>query len=154
MSEATKDMLLGYLLNQTTLQQALLEKQQEIIRLHETIRKLTPPPPDEDVNWHRVSGGVTSEETLKTDDLEQIKQFYEWLQAFGEKYIKPYVHLRVYAEIMAQMTRGLPSKIAGLEVQAEFGVTPERSQAQTLRFPSDESPPENIKPHPPQNSTE
>ncbi len=113
-------LLTGYLLKQTELQRQLIQAQQEIIRLHQKIESLTPPEPAEDVHWHKVSAGLTSEETLASDDVEQIRRLLGWVLRFGQKYVQPYVHLRVYGEIIAHMSRGISSKLAELEVRADF----------------------------------
>lgn len=117
----TQGFLLGYLLQQSKLQQQLIETQQEVIRLQQKVEQLTPPYPDEDVNWNKVSGGLTSVEVLESDDLEKVRALREWIFHFGEKYIRRFVHQRAYSELIAHMTRGIPRRLAELEVMREFG---------------------------------
>lgn len=115
----SQDELVKLLQEKTALQQQLIEAQQEIIRLHEKVEQMTPPTPPDDANFHRIHG-MTSEEAFNSNKLENLQALYDWCFDFGNTYIKPYVHLRTFAELMAHMTRGLNRKIAILEVKAEF----------------------------------
>jgi hypothetical protein len=108
------------LIQQNEWQQKLIESQKEIIALHKKIEQLTPPAPDDDINWNKVSGGKTSSEVLETGDFDDLRALSQWILKFGEKYIKPYVHFRAYTEMMAHMSRGISQRMAELETQKEF----------------------------------
>ncbi|MDX1994619.1 MAG: hypothetical protein SF029_19710 [bacterium] len=126
------DFLAGYLLKQNALQQKLLETQQETIRLYQKLEQVTPSSPGENIHWHKVSGGITSEEVLASDDLQLVLAFRDWMLEFGNTYIKPYVHLKVYGEIMSHMMRGVSKRLAELEVKADFETM--AIEAKTLNF--------------------
>ncbi|HEX2906036.1 MAG TPA: hypothetical protein VHO69_04205 [Phototrophicaceae bacterium] len=112
-------LLVGMLLQQTALQQEVIEAQREIIKLREQVAASVPAEPGKDVHWH-VASGKMSDEAAEADDLETVRTFYRWLLDFGKKYVQPYVHSKVYTEVINQMTRGLSRRIAELEVQAKF----------------------------------
>ena len=112
----------GFLLKQNNLQKQIIEHQAEIIRLQQQVEKMTPGAPDKDVNWNKVSGGLTSTEAIEGSDLQVLESLQEWIHTFGEKYIKPYVHHRAYAEMIAHMSRGISERLAELEYAQEFGV--------------------------------
>lgn len=116
------------------LQQKLIDAQHQNIQLRQRIDKLTPAVPNDDVHWNKVSGGMTAEEALMSENVVILKQFQEWVFQFGEKYVKPYVHQKAYAEMIAHMMRGLPQKLAREEIKTEFGdVLPE---GKTVQFPA------------------
>ncbi|MDQ7024061.1 MAG: hypothetical protein Q9P01_21250 [Anaerolineae bacterium] len=116
-----------------SLQEQLIESQRENIDLRKKIEEMTPSVPDDDVHWNKVSGGLTSVEALMSENLEVLRKLQNWILDFGDKYVKPYVHQKTYAEIMAHMMSGLPRKLAREELKAEFGdVFPE---GKTVPFP-------------------
>ncbi|MDX1991951.1 MAG: hypothetical protein SF029_06165 [bacterium] len=119
-------LLVGLLISQNQqmkhvveLQRQLIAAQQEALAQQKKLAHLTPPTPEEDAHWHLVSGGVMSEDAAKSNDLETVTTFYQWLLAFGKKYVQPYVHPKVYGEIINQMTRGVTSHMAALQVEAD-----------------------------------
>jgi hypothetical protein len=131
------DLIFALLFFQTCLEQKLLETQQElidaqkqaleasqkVIDLQSRIDRMTPKNVrDEEVSWHIASGGVLSDDAAKSEDLTLVKRFYEWNMAFARRYVKPYVNPRVYSEVVTQMTRGLPLRIATLETQKQLGM--------------------------------
>lgn len=131
-SPTLKQQLNEALTEQMKLQKQLIEAQQENIELRKKLDARTPPVPDDDVNWNKVSNGMTSDEVLANGNFEQMIKFQEWIFSFGEKYIKPYVHHKAYAEMMGHMTRGVAGKLALEEVKLEFGdALPE---GKTLKF--------------------
>jgi hypothetical protein len=134
------------LAQQIRLQQYLIDAQNEIITLRKKLEAFTPDNPGDDVYWNVVSGGLTSEDVLAEGDAAKLKRLYEWIFTFGEKYVKPYVHQKTYAEIIAHMTRGLARRMAEADVKHEFGdnVLP---QGKTVPFPDISTDSENqIKP--------
>lgn len=76
-------------------------------------------PADKDCFWH-VATGTLSIDAANSDDLELLLTFQRWLNDFAYTYIKPYVASNVYAEILNQMSRGLPERIALLKTQKEI----------------------------------
>lgn len=113
--------LIGFLIQQNALQKQLLECQQEIIQLQKKLQAIAPAKPDTDVHWNKVSGGLTASDVIEANDLEKLQALNEWIFTFGEKYIKPYVHVEAYAEVIAHMSRDIPRRMAELEIRAEFG---------------------------------
>lgn len=104
------------LIAQLTLQQQLIEAQQEIINLQKRLSEMTPKtPPDKEAFWHIASGGIMSDEAATSDDPALVQRFKNWNVNFAAQYIKPYVDPKVYSECLNQMTRGLPNHIAELE---------------------------------------
>lgn len=117
--------LTGFLLQQNKLQQHLIDAQQQIIELYQRLEERIPAEPKDDVSFHLIAReGMSSEDVFAGDNLEDLRQLREWIFQFGEKYVKPYVHLRVYGEIVGHMSRGLAQKLAELEVQHELGLFP------------------------------
>jgi tRNA nucleotidyltransferase/poly(A) polymerase len=136
-------LLVGLLISQNQqmkqileLQQQLIAAQQETLALQKKLAHLSPPTPEEDAHWHLVSGGVMSEEAARSNDLEMVTTFYEWLLRFGKKYVQPYVHPKVYGEIINQMTRGVTSHMAALQVEAETKT--KRRNAKSSKPPRDD----------------
>jgi hypothetical protein len=118
----------------TKLQELLIETQQENIALRKQIEKMTPPVPGDDVHWNKISGGLTAQEALVSENLDTLRKLQNWIFDFGEKYVKPYVHQKTYSEMIAHMMNNLPRKLAREEVKAEFGdVLPE---GKTVPFPA------------------
>ncbi len=116
MSETTQ-LSIESLVSLVAAQQQLIEAQQEIIRLQQRIDDLTPKtPPDTEALWHLASGGIMSEEAANSNDLELVRRFLNWNVRFATLYVKPHVDPKVFAECLNQMTRGLSSRIAVLEV--------------------------------------
>jgi len=110
-------LFVGFLLRQVDLQKQVIEAQQEIIQLRKELEGLKPTIPDDDVNWNKVSGGITATEVLESESIELLNQLNKWIFQFGEKYIRPYVHSKAYAEMIGHMTRGIPKRLAELEIQ-------------------------------------
>src|SRR5262249_44336392 len=118
------------MLHQAVLQQQVIESQQQliaaqkqVIALQKKLQKKTPKNPrDAQVYWHIASGGIMSTEAANSKDLATVRKFQEWNENFAEKFVKPYVSPKVYAECVNQMTRGLPERIAGLETQKELRI--------------------------------
>lgn len=79
-------------------------------------------PKDKDVIWHLHSEGLTSMEAANSKDLDTLRYFQNWIIAFANKHIKPYVHPKVYSECLNQMTRGLPERIAKQQTLKDFAV--------------------------------
>lgn len=104
-------------------QQQLIKTQQELIKAHRRIDKMTPKEPkDKDAIWHLNDKGLTSMEAANSKDLETLRYFQEWIIEFANKYIKPFVHPKVYSECLNQMTRGLPERIARQQTLMDFAV--------------------------------
>lgn len=129
------------------LQEQLINAQTENIELRKQIEKMTSQPPDDDVHWNKVSGGLTLAEALNSENLEVLRKLQNWIFDFGEKYLKPYIHSKTYAEVMAHLLANLPRKLAREEIKSEFGnVLPEGI---TVPFPSiDKDDSSNITPSP------
>ena len=117
--------VIGYLVAENAAQCKLIETQQKVIELQEQVRAMTPTLPDEDVQWHTYSGGLISEESAKSKDPEMVREFYNWILAFGKKYVQPFVSPKVYMEVMNQMTRGLTGRLAEIETVEKLGITAE-----------------------------
>lgn len=110
-------------MKQEELIQQLVNAQQEIIRLNQRIEALLPKQPDNDVHWHQVSGGLLSDDVLASNDVEKVKALYDWMLQFGTKYIKPYVQLEAYAELMSHMTQRVIRRLAELEAEVDLNIT-------------------------------
>ncbi len=125
-------LLLGLLVNQSKMQQQMIENQQTVIQLQQQViglqkrvDEMTPKTPGDDVRWH-IFSGLDDEDVVASDDLKALKALYKWVSEFGRKYVKGYVHPTVYSEIMNHMGRGLSRRIAEIETLAKFS-TPSSS---------------------------
>lgn len=117
----TPKWILAMMLRQIALQDELLEAKRENIELRKQLKALTPANPKGDEwSWHRSHDMLDSEVVAVSDDLQQVRQFNDWLTWFGEKFLKPYVHARVYMEAMSHMRRGLASRLAELETREDM----------------------------------
>ena len=105
------------LAHQSELQKQLIEAQQKIIELQQTIQNMTPKnPPDEEVFWH-IASGMMSDEAANSENLATVRRFQQWNVVFAKKYVKPYVSPLVFGECLNQMTRGLSKQIGKLEAR-------------------------------------
>lgn len=121
MQYVTKDSLVALYLQQLMLQSQLVEAQQQIIELQKRLDASKPETPsDDEVIWHVASGGKLSHQTAESDDLEVVQEFLLWNLGLANKYVKPYVSPKVFAEVVNQMTRGLPERIAYLKTRKEL----------------------------------
>jgi hypothetical protein len=118
-------------------QEQLIKAQQEIIHLKNSIENQRPSAPGDDGLWHKVSGGITTDTVFLSNDAALLRKFNEWIFTFGEKYIRPYVHHQVYAELIAHMTRGLAQRRAELEVLEDLGLVAQISELEE----TEETPP-------------
>ncbi len=142
--ETTNDTLTTLLLQQNALQQQLIETQRQLIETQKQLvaaqkkmDKMTPKMPrSKDVFWHIASGGMMSEEAANSDDLATVRKFSNWIVAFAEKHIKPYVHQKVFIECSHQMLRGTAERIAELQTEIDLTTPPPR---RLLAPPSDEA---------------
>ena len=116
--------LLVGLLKQNQLQDELIQAQKTIIELQAKIQEMTPSTPPNESYWHILSEGVLSEEAANSSDLELVYEFYKWNIEFASKYVKPYVNPKVFGEVLNQMTRGLPNRIAELRTYQQLSQEP------------------------------
>lgn len=113
--------LLVFYAQQLALQAALIEMQQEVIRLQNKLDKMKPDTPlDEEVFWHVASGGGLSTEAANSKNVDEVQKFLDWNLGLAKKYVKPHVNPKVYGEVVNQMTRGLPERIAELKTRSEI----------------------------------
>lgn len=116
--------LIAYVYQVLDLQQQLIDAQQKIIELQQRIDDMTPKnPKDEEIFWHLVSNGISSKEAANSRDIDVVIRFQGWNVEFAKKHIKPYVNPKVFAEVLNQMTRGLPERIADLQTKQELAET-------------------------------
>lgn len=102
-------------------QRQLNDAQNRIIELQNRISEMTPKnPADQELSWYSVSGTFATE-VAKSNDIEELQAFREWIFQLAEKHVKPYVNAKVYREVVNQMTRGLAERISTLRMDAEFG---------------------------------
>jgi len=113
-------MLLGMMMQQALLQAQLIEAQQKIIELqHQLSEKQPTTLKDKEVFWHVASDGLLSKEAAESHDVATVKKFLDWNVDLAEKHVKPYVNPKVYGEVLNQMTRGLPERIASLQTRRD-----------------------------------
>ena len=116
----TSNMLLAMMMQQTLLQAQLIEAQQQIIELQNQLSEKQPiTPKDEEAFWHVAANGLLSTEAAESNDVVTVKKFLDWNVDLAEKHVKPYVNPKVYGEVVNQMTRGLPERIAHLQTRRE-----------------------------------
>lgn len=116
----TPKLILAMMLRQMALQDELLESQREVIALRKELKKMSPTNPKADEwSWHMTH--VADSDTITTnEDLQQVREYNDWLTWFGTKFLKPYVHARVYMEAMSHMRRGLAHRLAELETREDM----------------------------------
>ena len=118
---ASPKLILAMMLRQIALQEELLECKRENIELRKQLKALTPVNPKGDEwSWHKTHDMVQAEAAAGSDELQKVRQYNDWLTWFGEKFLKPYVHARVYMEAMSHMRRGLASRLAELETREDM----------------------------------
>lgn len=103
------------MLRQMALQEELLQVQRENIELRKQIKEISPINPKGDEWSFHKSTGILSTDIVRSNELAEVKRFNDWLTWFGDKFLKPYTHARVYMEAMTHMRRGLAERIAELQ---------------------------------------
>lgn len=114
--DATNKALMVMLLKQMALQMQVIELQQQVIELQQRIDEMTPKAVPSDALWH-IKTGTQSPDVSKITDLALLEKFRDWNYEFGERHIKPYVNPKAYMECLHQMTRGIPLRIAELQMR-------------------------------------
>lgn len=128
-------LILSLIFRQVALQEELLQVQRENIELRKQLKELTPTNPKGDEwSFHKTTG-VLSADIAKSSDLTEVKKFNEWLSWFGDKFLKPYVHSRVYMEAMTHMRRGLAERIAELQTLEDLKRIESMRRAQKEKRP-------------------